>query len=333
MARHRHSQGTAGRGSPRRGAGADYDSPWKEALDRYFEPFLAFLFPQAHADIDWRRRYEMLDKELQQIVRAAEQGRRVVDKLVKVWLKNGEERWLLIHVEVQSSREGGFAKRMHVYNYRIFDRYDREVISLAVLADDDPDWRPSRYGYGRWGFRTSTEFPVVKLLDYAPHWQVLEADPNPFATVVLAHLKALETRRAPADRRAWKVRLVKGLYERGMGAEDVRQLFRFIDWIIDLPQGLDNLFWEEISQYQEVKRMPFITTPERIGLEKGYFKGIEVALRLKFGDEGLALLSEIRELHGHELLEAVLEAIPAASSPDEVRRVWTRKRRPRKGRT
>lgn len=33
---------------------------------------------------------------------------------------------------------------MFVYNYRIFDRYDRPVASLAVLADDDPGWRPPR---------------------------------------------------------------------------------------------------------------------------------------------------------------------------------------------
>jgi hypothetical protein len=46
----------------------DYDSPWKEALDRYFELFMAFFFPAAHADIDWKRGYEMLDKELQKIV-------------------------------------------------------------------------------------------------------------------------------------------------------------------------------------------------------------------------------------------------------------------------
>src|SRR5207244_10810346 len=117
--------GGAGRGSAPRGPATDYDSPWKEALDRYFEAFLAFFFPVAHADIDWARPYEMLDKELQQVVREAEQGRRVVDKLVKVWLRSGEERWLLIHVEVQTSREGGFPRRMYVYNYRIFARYDR----------------------------------------------------------------------------------------------------------------------------------------------------------------------------------------------------------------
>src|SRR6266851_2632584 len=112
----------------------------------------------------------MLDKELQKIVPGSEQGRKVVDKLVKVWLKTGEEKWILVHVEVQTSRQGGFPKRMYVYNYRIFDRYDREVVSLAILADDDPSWRPNQYSYERWGFRTGIEFPIVKLLDSAKNW-------------------------------------------------------------------------------------------------------------------------------------------------------------------
>jgi hypothetical protein len=126
------------------------------------------------------------------------------------------------------------------------ERVHREVIGLAILANDDPAWRPSQYGYGRWGFYTGTKFPIVKLLDYVPRSQALEADPNPFATVVLAHLKTLEARRSPAERQAWKVRLVKGLYDRGMDPEDVRQLFRFIDWIMKLPEPLERLVWQEI---------------------------------------------------------------------------------------
>ena len=117
-----------------------------------------------------------------------------------------------------------------------------------------------------------TEFPIVKLLDHAPHYQELVTDPNPFAMVVLAHLKALETRRSPADRHAWKIRLVKGLYERGMDPEDMRQLFRFIDWIMDLPAGLEQLFRQEIIAYQQEKRMPFMTIFERVGMEKGCSK-------------------------------------------------------------
>src|SRR5216684_1446573 len=104
----------------------DYDSPWKEAIEAYFESFMLFFFPHIHAEIDWSRGYEMLDKELQQIVQDAEVGRRIVDKLVKVWLKSGAETWVLIHIEVQTWREGDFPKRMYGYNCRIFLRYDRE---------------------------------------------------------------------------------------------------------------------------------------------------------------------------------------------------------------
>jgi hypothetical protein len=320
MAKRKQSSGVRKRA--KRGSAADYDSPWKEALDHYFDPCMRFFFPQAHADIDWGRGHETLDKELQQIVRSAEHGRRYVDKLVKVWLKSGEERWLLIHVEVQTSREIDFPKRMYVYNYRIFDRYDREAISLAILADDDPDWRPSEYGYRRWGFHASMKFPIIKLLDYASQWYELEKNPNPFAVVVLAHLKTLETRQDPAERKAWKVRLVKGLYERGLGAEDARRLLQFIDWVMDLPPTLKKQFWEEVYQYEEEQRMPYMMSNERMAREESLRKGIEVALKIKFGEPGLKLMPEIGELEDHELLLEVLEAIPTAGTPDELRKLW-----------
>jgi hypothetical protein len=333
MAKRKQNRGTAGRAKDRKArtaAGPDYDSPWKEALDRYFEPCMAFFFPHAHADIDWTRGYEMLDKELQPIVRQAKHGRRYVDKLVKVWLKDGQEKWLLIHIEVQASKEGEFPERMYVYNHRIFDRYGREVISLAILADDDPAWRPSRYEYARWGFRAGIEFPIVKLLDHAPRYQELEADPNPFAVVALAHLKALETRQSTAERHAWKVRLVKGLYERGKDAEDVRRLFDFIDWVMELPEPLERRFQEEIDVFQQEKRMPFINIFERVGMEKGLLAGIETSLKVKFGAEGLELMPEIREIRDHVLLGKILKRIETAESPAALRRVWTQKRQPKK---
>ena len=50
----------------------------------------------------------------------------------------------------------------------------------------------------------------------------------------------------------------------------------------------------------------------------------------QFGAEGLKLMPELRELQDHELLDAVLDAIPGAASPEELRRLWTRKRRSKK---
>lgn len=69
----------------------DYDSPWKNALEQYFEEFMALFFPNAHADIDWRRPVAFLDSELQQVALDAEVGRRYADKLAKVWKKSGEQ--------------------------------------------------------------------------------------------------------------------------------------------------------------------------------------------------------------------------------------------------
>ena len=73
----------------------EYDTPWKDALESYFEEFISFFFPEAHGDIDWRRGYEFLDKELQQVVRDAELGKRLVDKLVKIYRTCGEETWVI----------------------------------------------------------------------------------------------------------------------------------------------------------------------------------------------------------------------------------------------
>jgi hypothetical protein len=329
MAKRSPKRRTTGRRRTRKALAVDLDSPWKEALDRYFEQCLAFFFPRAYSDIDWGRGFETLDKELQPIVRQAKHGRRYVDKLVKVWLKSGEEKWLLVHVEVQAWKEGDFPRRMFIYNHRIFDRHGQEVISLAILIDDDPAWRPSRYEYGRWGFRTGIEFPIVKLLDYAPKYQELESDPNPFAVVVLAHLKALETRGSPVERQAWKVRLVKGLYDRGMEPEDVRHLFRFIDWVMELPAPQENLFLEELDAFQQEKRMPFIDVLERRVWVKGLLRGIEECLEVKFGAEGLELMPELRQIRDHVLLGKILARIKTAASPGDLRRVWTRKRRPK----
>jgi hypothetical protein len=78
-----------------------------------------------------------------------------------------------------------------------------------------------------------------------------------------------------------------------------------------------------LIQYEE-KHMPFMTTPERIGLEKGLLRGIEVFLEAKFGAEGVKLLPEIRQIQDHEVLEKVLDSIIPATTPDELRRVWTK---------
>ena len=319
----------------------DYDSPWKEILDSFFPSFMEFFFPPAYNEVDWERGFESLDTELRQIVHEAELRRRTIDKLVKVWLKSGEEQWILIHIEIQIQEDKDFEERMFVYHYRLYDVYGRAVVSLAVLGDGRVNWRPSRYRYEKWGCAMDFRFPTVKLLDYAADTSTLESMTNPFAIVVLAHLKTRETHQDSEARRSWKTNLVKGLYDRGFDRETIRCLFRFIAWLMELPKELEAVFWHELHVFEEAKKMPYVTNIEQMwleqgiekglekgrqeglehGLRNGLLEGIELALKLKFGSSAISLHPEIRNVSSITGLRAVHQAIARVGSIDELRQI------------
>jgi len=288
-------------------------------LDNYFPEFMAFFFPDAHADIDWSRGYESLDTELPQIVRDAELGKRLADKLMKVWRRDGAEQIVLIHSEIQGDPEAVFAKRMYVYNYRLFDRYDRPVVSLAVLSDTSPNWRPNHYGYSLWGCRVGIEFPVVKLRDYEARWDWLEQNDNPFATIVMAHLRMQAARNDPDARFYWKTYLVRRLYDRGYQRKDILELFRFIDWIALLPEGLEARFRVEIEQFEAERNMPYITSIERHGIEQGVQQGVQQGIQ----QGEVKLLKRLLKLRFGQLPEWVEKRLLQAS--EEELQTWADK--------
>jgi hypothetical protein len=292
---------------------ADYDNPWKEALGLYFQPFMAFFFPQIEANIDWSRGYEFLDKEFQQIVRDAELGRIYADKLVKVWQRDGSEIWVLIHVEVQSQVQSDFPERMYVYNYRIFDMYRRPVVSLAVLSDDHDSWRPDSYSYALWGCRISLEFPMVKLLDYQTRSTLLSESTNPFAVIVAAHLTTQQTTQDPQGRYLGKLRLAKSLYQRGYSRQDILELFKLIDWMMTLPDMSESEFKQEIRRFEEDLQMPYVTSFERLARQEGLDEGIlqkgreDVidVLTIRFSDVPPSLVEAINQIEDPSLLKTL----------------------------
>ncbi len=252
----------------------DYDSPWKQMLAQYFPEFLAFFFPKAYAGIDWTKSYTLLDKELQKVVRDATLGQRRADQLVSVTGLDGVEDRVLVHVEVQGEKTSDFSQRMFVYNYRAYDLYGRPVVSLVVMGEAYPrDY--GTFTYGRWGSWMRLRFPVVSLAAYRARWAELEASTNPFAVVTQAHLRAQETAGAEETRYQAKLGLMRSLYRRGYARQDILELFRFIDWVLALPAGLEDQLWTEIEQLNEEKRMHYLASFERKAQEKGMEKGME----------------------------------------------------------
>jgi len=297
-----------------------FDEAWKRVLKPYFWEFLDFYFPHISEEIDKKKTYVFLDKELEKIVRASTSKSRRVDKLVKIYLKDQQEVWLLIHVEVQTYKDIEFAQRMYSYHYRIYDRYQKPVSSLAILADNNKNFRPRGFKLSAFGkVYVNFEFETCKILDWKGKEKELENMKNPFATVTLASLKAYE--RKQTERYEWKRILTRLLYEKGYEKQTILDLYHFIDSIMVLEDEQEIKYHEEIVKYEEGKKMVYITTAERIGMQKGIKegmqKGIRLALKIKYGKEGLKAMDIIEKFKTLDTLGKVEELLEEPLSFEE----------------
>ncbi|MYM23996.1 DUF4351 domain-containing protein [Duganella sp. FT135W] len=253
----------------------DYDTPWKEVVTNYFPEFMAFYFPAVHAAIDWSRPYVFLDQELVALSRDAALGKRILDKLVHVHVLDGGERWVLLHLEVQGWRDSAFAERIFIYHYRVYDRYRKPVVSMAVLADSGKDWRPSSFAYQLFGCEMCLAFPIVKLQDYADRLPELLAHQSPFALVTAAHLLTQQTKRKAGHRHAAKWYLTKLLYERRWDKQRIIDFYHAIDWMMRLPEDLDLQFRDAVYALERREAMPYINNFERAGRKIGRQEGLQ----------------------------------------------------------
>ena len=311
---------------------ADYDSPWKELLDKFFPQFMEFFFPEAYKQIDWSKGFTFLDKELQTIMKNAQIGRAIVDKLVKVWTLDQKELWTLAHIEIQGEPEKEFERRMFLYNFRIVNKHNKTVATFVILTDSNKNWKPSSYSSNTLLTKINFEFASIKLLDYEDKIEELQASTNPFAMVVIAHLRLHKTKNTPEDRYNTKVELIKLLAQKGYSKEDIRELFRFIDWIINLPKPLEMKFREEVTKIEGGTMPSYVTSVERLakeeGIEEGKKEGIEegvaheqkVILKLlhkRFGSMPTEVEDSVKKLD-FDGLESLAEAIFDFANIDDV---------------
>lgn len=105
------------------------------------------------------------------------------------------------------------------------------------------------------GCQLRFRYLAVKLLEYRQVWGELETSKNPFAVVVMAHLKMLETKKDIANRFLWKFEIVKSLLKHGFSKEIISGLFQFIDTLMYLPDEMEENFFEQVKEMEEERDM------------------------------------------------------------------------------
>ncbi len=285
----------------------DIDSPWKDALDKYLAEFFELCLLEIFAQIEWIVGYESLDSELRKLVPRSRTGNQHLDRLYRVTLKNGRKAVLLIHIEIQAQKDKQFGKRMLKYRCALHLKFQLPIVSVAILADESKNWRPSEHEESVLGFGLKLTMATVKLHDYADRIEELEASDNPFASVILAHLKAQATKQDPRSRATWKVRFIRNLYERKFSKERVRELFRLIDWLMQLPDDWDKVVQEEIDTFEKEKKMPYVTGIERRAIARG--EAIGEARGKAIGEARGKAIGEARGEARGELVGSLLTAM------------------------
>ncbi len=228
----------------------------------------------------------------------------------------------MVHVEVQSEYEVDFTKRIHIYNSLIELRHDLPAASLVILGDDRPTWRPQEYVSTIWESRTTQSYRVVKLLDYQNQWSVLSHSTNPFAVMVMAHLKTMATRENARKRLEWKTRVTRGLLEVGYSEQEIRNLLRLVYWMMRLPENLEREFQIQLDKFLEEKEMPYVMMPcEQDAMMRGILQKSREAiidiLVLRFSSVPEEIADRINKLKSESVLRDLLRrAVTLASLSD-----------------
>jgi len=300
---------------------ADNDGGWKHILSAHLKDFVEFFWSEAYQAIDWTRPYELLEQELMAIGVNEEIGKRCVDKLFKVHLLNGQEQWLLLHIEVQNTKDEAFPERMFTYFYRIFDRYNKDIASMAVFADLNQDWRPNEYRRKIWGSEIIRKYEVVKLIDYQPQIEELKSHRNPFAMVVLVQLAAMESRPDDKQRLLTKLEFFRALHMHGWPFEKSMNMYKYLDTMLGLSPKYQVQYITEAKAIDQEFAMNFTTIAERHGFEEGMQQGeahlLTSILKAKFKELPDTYIKKIDTADAETLNQWAINFI-TAQSLDEI---------------
>jgi len=187
-----------------------------------------------------------------------------------------------------------------------------------VLADLDAHWRPREDVFQVGDFETRLKFPVCKLVDkLESEWK---GDMSLPVQMARAQIESLRTAGDPEGRFRAKWQLVRSLYRAGYNADDVRELFRLIDWMMHLREDLEQRFRVELTEFEEQMKMPYVTSVERLAKAEGGAGVLVRQLRRVLGPLPEEIEGRIRSLSYPEI-EALGEELLAFRTLDDLR-IW-----------
>ncbi|MBK9459289.1 MAG: hypothetical protein IPN94_07605 [Sphingobacteriales bacterium] len=255
----------------------DFDARWKELIHSFTEDFIAFFLPTLYPLVDFTKPPEFLEQELQKLFPNEElAGKKISDKLIRLYLKDGQEWFVLVHIEVEGDAPTAYSKEVFKYYYRILDRHEVDITTIVVYVGDKVPKHHNIYTRSFHGTELIFKFNtyIVKKQDPAN----LLASDNVFALAILANLYVLQSKNQFDKRFAFKYQLLDLLLQKNYPKQTIKELFVFIDYLMLLPKELEQQLSIKIK-----KVMTFIHKGHRLLINdlsiQEYGKSVEQMLK------------------------------------------------------
>ena len=282
------------------------DGLWKKVIGDLFEDFLLFFAPELHEAVDFSKAPDFLQQELFKEILDGKKGTNYADQIVKVHLKDGNEKWILVHIEVEGSADTDFSKRMFRYFYRIFDKFDREIVAFSVMTGPSTSKESLGFTYSYFGTTLDYAYNVRKVMDYDDK-ELMQSN-RLFSKVVLATKYMHETKNEVDQRYRFKMKLMREVLKlEGHSRVSITAVFYFIDYLLRLPEELRHEFTDtirpilgeeglEMVQYESDDLSPTLADLVRIERKEALEEGLEQGLEQGLRNVALTMLKEDLEV-------------------------------------
>jgi hypothetical protein len=252
------------------------DQLWKLAIENHWDDFIRFFFPKWSFNVDFSRQPDFLDKELQRLRVRSRSKNRAVDVLMRVYMLDGTDQTVLVHIEVQAYMDDKFGQRMFQYYYRIYDKYGEVIEAIALLVDDNAHFRPSSFTQKFGDTEIIYKFPIFKLLDNPPPY----SEVNIFGYVLETAWHGLKINKLKNENLGeLKWNLIRSMLNKGVAKIKIISLLDFISAYLpfEKPEENDNFDREILGFLNESKEEKMTITEFRMKLvrEQGIEQGIE----------------------------------------------------------
>ena len=170
----------------------NHDRLFKELLSTFFLEFIELFFPEIVNDLD-PKSLQLLDKEVFTDVTSGEEHE--ADLVAQVRFQ-GKDSFFLIHIEVQSSSQSEFSRRMFRYFARLYEKYYLPIYPIALFSYEQPKRQePNTH---------QVEFTDLKVLEFnyrviqlnRLNWRDFIRQENPVAAALMAKMQIQPEERA-----------------------------------------------------------------------------------------------------------------------------------------